>query len=193
MLVALWSKYNYVLNLLPHQFWWRCESMTSLSVLFLITLNWPICQLCPLIGSSSGFLGRSVSPRCLYRQVIRKMCWLQSPGKRGILPIHESWCACYHREFALWSFWFSSTPSIPIPERPPKVCIMLPASSAICWLTFSHENIFTRMDLQAGWELWIQESALLSASSSQAKWNSIQLWECSLAKHDFSSSGEIFF
>lgn len=39
---------------------------------------------------------------------------------------------------------------------------------------------FTGMDLQAHWEPWIQEHVLLSASSSQAKWNSTQQWECFL-------------
>lgn len=34
------------------------------------------------------------------------------------------------------------------------------------------------MDLQAGWKPWIQECFLLSAASSQAKWNLTQRWEC---------------
>lgn len=38
-------------------------------------------------------------------------------------------------------------------------------------------NVFTGVDLQAGWEPWIQERVLLSASSSQAKWNLTQPWE----------------
>lgn len=78
-----------------------------------------------------------------------------------------------------------------LPQRSTYTVFLLPAFSPICCFRFFCMR--TGMDLQAGWEPWIRECVLLSASSSQAKWNLIQLWERFFAKCDFPSSGKIFW
>lgn len=80
------------------------------------------------------------------------------------ISINSSWKAHSAPAFFLLPFFFCLLP--------------IPSVAA----DFLHENISTRMDLQAGWERWIQQPVLLSASSSQAKWNLIQPWECSVEK-----------